>query len=103
MMIMKDYKIIFIGMLIALGLVIYNGYIQKNSTSNLVETNGNRAKYEILVDVEESKLYLFEDGMCTKTFKCSGRKVVNTISHRNLDNCFKRYLGRRVWRQMDGA
>ena len=71
---MKDYKIIFIGMLIALGLVIYNGYIQKNSTSNLVETNGNRAKYEILVDVEESKLYLFENGELKKEYKCSGGK-----------------------------
>ena len=103
MMIMKDYKIIFIGMLIALGLVVYNGYIQKNRTSNLVETNGNRAKYEILVDVEESKLYLFEEGNLTKTYKCSGRKMVNTISNRYLENYIKRHLGRRFWRPMDGA
>ena len=32
-------------------------------------------KFEILVDVEESKLYLFENGMCSKIYKCSGGKI----------------------------
>lgn len=37
-------------------------------------TNANNAKFEILVDVEESKLYLFQDGALQKTYKCSGGK-----------------------------
>ncbi len=31
-------------------------------------------RYEILVDVEESKLYLFENGNVIKEYKCSGGK-----------------------------
>ena len=35
----------------------------------------NNDKYKILVDVEESELYLFEDGSIKKTYKCSGGKI----------------------------
>lgn len=31
-------------------------------------------KYKILVDVEDSKLYLFENDKLKKTYKCSGGK-----------------------------
>ncbi len=31
-------------------------------------------KYKILVDVEDSKLYLFENGNLKKEYKCSGGK-----------------------------
>ncbi len=39
-----------------------------------VATSTKTAKFEILVDVEESKLYLFQDGELYKTYKCSGGK-----------------------------
>lgn len=39
-----------------------------------VATSTKPAKFEILVDVEESKLYLFQDGELYKTYKCSGGK-----------------------------
>ncbi len=32
------------------------------------------SKYKILVDVEDSKLYLFENGKLKKEYKCSGGK-----------------------------
>ena len=32
-------------------------------------------KYKILVDVEESKLYLFENDELKKEYKCSGGKI----------------------------
>lgn len=32
-------------------------------------------KYEILVDVEDSKLFLLEDGKLKKEYKCSGGKA----------------------------
>ena len=34
-----------------------------------------RREYKILVDVEESKLYLFENNELIKTYKCSGGKL----------------------------
>ena len=45
--------------------------MQKNSISAL---NTNKPTYKILVDVEESKLYLFENGKMFKEYKCSGGK-----------------------------
>ena len=38
-------------------------------------SNTKSNKYKILVDVEESKLYLFEDDELIKTYKCSGGKI----------------------------
>lgn len=49
-------------------------YIFYNGQAKFVNANVNKAKYKILVDVEESKLYLFEDEILTKTYKCSGGK-----------------------------
>ena len=40
-----------------------------------IETSANaNPKYKILVDVEESKMYIFENGICTKTYACGGGK-----------------------------
>ena len=36
--------------------------------------NNDKNEYEILVDVEDSKLYLFKDGEKINEFKCSGGK-----------------------------
>ena len=40
-----------------------------------IETSSNsKSTYKILVDVEESKLYLFENDILSKEYKCSGGK-----------------------------
>lgn len=40
-----------------------------------IETSANASsKYKILVDVEESKMYIIENGVCTKTYTCAGGK-----------------------------
>ena len=73
-------------------------FTYKNHMEKTIQTSSSPSKYEILVDVEESKLYLFEDGKLNKTYKCSGRKVVYSFTNRNMDYNFKRYMGRRLWR-----
>ena len=41
----------------------------------VIETSSNsKSTYKILVDVEESKLYLFENDILSKEYKCSGGK-----------------------------
>lgn len=90
----KRYLIPIIALVIIFILFIL--YIFKASPK-AVQTSSGTIKYNILVDVEESKLYLFEDGILTKTYKCSGREMVNTITNRNLDYNFKRNMGRRIW------
>ena len=37
-------------------------------------SNNNSSIYKILVDVEDSKLFLFENDVLVKTYKCSGGK-----------------------------
>jgi hypothetical protein len=102
-MIIFNRKKIVITLIILLLILasIYMLNLRKETMS--IQTSAKSSKYEILVDVEESKLYLFEEGNLTETYKCSGRKMVNTISNRYLENYIKRYLGRRFWRKMDGA
>lgn len=39
-----------------------------------IQTSTTGSKYKILVDVEESKLYLFQDEELVETYKCSGGK-----------------------------
>ncbi len=39
-----------------------------------IQTSSRNSEYKILVDVEESKLYLFQDNELIKTYKCSGGK-----------------------------
>lgn len=47
----------------------------KFTTTNTVQTsNNNNGTYKILVDVEDSKLFLFENEKLVKTYKCSGGK-----------------------------
>ena len=50
--------------------------ISKNKINyrSVQTSNNNSSKYKILVDVEESKLYLFENNEIIKTYKCSGGK-----------------------------
>ena len=49
----------------------------KNKVENakvVATSSNNKQKYKILVDVEDSKLYLFENGELKKEYKCSGGK-----------------------------
>lgn len=97
MVIIKKNNIILISIVfILVALMVIFTY--KNHMEKTIQTSSSPSKYEILVDVEESKLYLLEDGKLNKTYKCSGRKVVYSFTNRNMDYNFKRYMGRRLWR-----
>ena len=52
-------------------------FILKNifkSYYSIKASNINKNQYKILVDVEDSKLYLFENNTVIKIYKCSGGK-----------------------------
>jgi hypothetical protein len=50
--------------------------ISKNKTNyeSIQTSSNNSSTYKILVDVEDSKLFLFEDNKVIKEYKCSGGK-----------------------------
>jgi len=56
-------------LLITIGCSIYEPKEEK-----YIQTSIGSLKYKILVDVEESKLYLFQDNELIKTYTCSGGK-----------------------------
>lgn len=76
----KVYKLKTILKILILVLIISSiviTLILKNNTNKeeTLETSANnQSVYEILVDVEDSKLFLFEDSQLIKTYKCSGGK-----------------------------
>ncbi len=47
----------------------------KLDCKSIQTSNNNNSKYKILVDVEDSKLFLFENNELIKTYKCSGGKM----------------------------
>ena len=64
-------KIIFISIIVILVLILTKKHIPQKT----IQTSNNKiSSYEILVDVEDSKLFLFEDNKLIKTYKCSGGK-----------------------------
>ena len=73
----KIYKLKTI-VIVLLVIVLIAGFVLmlKNKTKyESIQTSNNSSTYKILVDVEESKLYLFEDNEVIKTYKCSGGKM----------------------------
>ena len=74
MMIINGKKFVFFfGAIIILNLLLYSiKNTNCNKTINTMATIKN--KYEILVDVEESKLYVINKGIIAKIFSCSGGK-----------------------------
>ena len=69
----KLLSILFIIVIIIIILLI----LKKNSyiDNSVIETSSNiNSSYEILVDVEDSKLFLFENKELIKEYKCSGGK-----------------------------
>lgn len=65
----KKMVAIIVIIIIAIICVIY-------FTPQTIETVSKnvKAKYKILVDVEESKMYVMENGVCIKTYACAGGK-----------------------------
>lgn len=71
MIVIKKSKLIIIAIIFMLLMILCT---YKPKTENTITTSSNSSKYEILVEVEESKLYLFQDNELIKTYKCSGGK-----------------------------
>lgn len=74
----KVYKLKTILKLLLVTILIFMLiFVLKNklSTSKAIQTsNNNSNSYKILVDVEASRLYLFENEKLIKEYKCSGGK-----------------------------
>lgn len=67
----KILKLLLVTILIiTLTLMLKNRF----STSKAILTSNNSSSYKILVDVEDSKLFLFENEELIKIYKCSGGK-----------------------------
>lgn len=63
--------------LILLTAIVVSILVIKNKVENakvVATSSNNKQKYKILVDVEDSKLYLFENSELKKEYKCSGGK-----------------------------
>ena len=74
----KVFKIrTILKILILVTAIVISILIIKNKVQNekaVATSSNNRHKYKILVDVEDSKLYLFENDELKKEYKCSGGK-----------------------------
>lgn len=60
-------------LVVVISLCIYTVFFKDKEDSITTASNLNN-KYKILVDVEESKMYVFENDVCTKTYTCAGGK-----------------------------
>lgn len=72
----KVYKLKTI-VIVLLVITLIAGFIlllKINLNFQSIQTSNNSSTYKILVDVEDSKLFLFENGEIVKTYKCSGGK-----------------------------
>jgi len=73
----KVYKLkTILIMLLVISLITGFILISKNKSNykSIQSSNNNSSTYKVLVDVEDSKLFLFEDDELIKTYKCSGGK-----------------------------
>lgn len=74
----KVFKIrTILKILILVTAIVISILIIKNKVENekvVATSSNNKQKYKILVDVEDSKLYLFENDEFKKEYKCSGGK-----------------------------
>lgn len=73
----KVYKLktilkIIVLILLSITIIIISKSISNNKT--MMTSSNNVSSYKILVDVEDSKLFLFENDALVKTYKCSGGK-----------------------------
>lgn len=102
----KVYKLKTIVMLL-LVIVIIAGFIfilKNNSNYESIQTsNNNSSAYKILVDVEDSKLFLFENNELIKTYKCSGGKISTPSPIGTWTIISKAKWGEGFGRKLDGA
>ncbi len=69
---LKIVLIVLLVIILIAGLILV---LKKNPNNESIQTSNNNSNtYKILVDVEDSKLFLFEDNKVIKTYKCSGGK-----------------------------
>ena len=65
-------KLLIITIIIIVFILMLKNKFSKIKSAQVSNNNGN--KYKILVDVEDSKLFLFENDVLVKTYRCSGGK-----------------------------
>lgn len=74
----KGYKLKPI-VIVLLVIFLIAGFIlilkNKSKYESIQTSNNNSSIYKILVDVEDSKLFLFENNELIKKYKCSGGKM----------------------------
>ena len=73
----KVYKLkTIVIVLLVIALIAGFILISKNKANyeSIQTSNNNSSTYKILVDVEDSKLFLFENNELIKIYKCSGGK-----------------------------
>ena len=78
--------------------------IKKHIPQKTIETSSsNSSTYKILVDVEDSKLFLFENDELIKTYKCSGGKWSTPSPIGTWKIISKAKWGEGFGRKLDGA
>lgn len=100
----KKIKKIILYLIIASIVLAIFLYVDMNKRNvKAISENKSTGEYEILVDVEESVLYLFQDYEIIKTYKCSGGKwsTPSPIGTWRITN--KDTWGEGFRRKMDGV
>ena len=79
--------------------------ISKNKTNyeSIQTLNNNNVIYKILVDVEDSKLFLCENNKVIKTYKCSGGKESTPSPIGTWEVTAKAKWGEGFGRKLDGT
>ena len=71
----KLKRIVIVSIAIILSTALILRLKNKINYESIHTSNNNNVTYKILVDVEDSKLFLFEDDKLAKIYKCSGGKL----------------------------
>jgi hypothetical protein len=102
----KVYKLktIFIVLLV---IALITGFIliikKKTNYESIQTSNNKRSTYKILVDVEDSKLFLFENDKIIKVYKCSGGKISTPSPIGTWTIISKAKWGEGFGRKLDGT
>ena len=101
----KVYKLKTI-IIVLLVIMLIAGFIlilkNKQRYKSIQTSNSKSNLYKILVDVEDSKLFLFEDNKVIKTYKCSGGKPSTPSPIGTWIIISKAKWGEGFGRQLDG-
>ena len=100
----KVYKLRTI-LIVLLVIILIAGFIliSKNKPNYKSVQASNSNSYKILVDVEDSKLFLFENNVLIKTYKCSGGKWSTPSPIGTWTIISKAKWGEGFGRKLDGA